>query len=119
MPTKDLYLLQGAMTIVRIGSPINRVTNDDNKFPPFTFPKATSTQAALDVINALLTSKAIAQWTFGDDDGVTAPTVLGASFDRPAGRSWLPFPARVSNITERLTETGPQITVHFEVRPAA
>jgi hypothetical protein len=116
--TFDLFFSPGAAVVTKVGSPIAGVSISDNKFPPFTFPKSTSTQAALDAINALLTSKAIVNWTLGDADGATVPTAAAGVLSQPAGRTWHPFPARVTDITERLTDTGPQVTVHFEVRPA-
>jgi hypothetical protein len=114
----DLYFSTSGSTVTKVGSPIAGFSLSDSKFPPFTFPKSSSTQAALDAINALLTSKVTLNWTLGDADGATVPTAAAGVLTQPAGRTWHPFPARVSNITERLTDTGPQITIHFDAGPA-
>lgn len=108
MPTKDLYMLQGTSTVLLAGTQVQYAEATSNDDIEISFRKDGSAAAE---VKALLSSGATAFWCIGQDDGTAAPTAAAGKFVLPITRTYIDFPARVVDIVEYLTETGPRLRI--------
>lgn len=132
---KNLYLMTNATTVVDVGAvltfkgsesgiqfatPVTDTLNTYRSFSfndqqiecslDFTFAKPVNAQTE---IGALLASGAAASFCLGKDDGTDAPTAAASKFITAPPRTYIKFSGSVIGITERLTDTGPTVTVQI------
>lgn len=114
---KDLYLLQGTSTVLHVGTAVNDIFDAKGYLAEVTRVTFAKPGGARDAIFALQVSGTDAKFCWGKDGGTGTPTATGGFFVKPATRLWEEFTARVVDIKEQLTETGPQVVVYLDLIP--
>ncbi len=114
---KDLYLLQGASTVLHVGTAVNDIFDEKGYLSEITRVTFAKPGGARDASFALLVSGADAKFCWGKDGGTGAPTASGGSFVKPGTRLWEEFSGRVVDIKERLTDTGEQVSIYLDLIP--